>query len=342
MAKKVSENSITDIKTSWSKDPANGLPFSGDAVETFLKGTINNLGAEVKKRVRTFCWSTNVDSSNYYHLWGFASEEDEKEYVADPTNNASLLLVDAPLPISTIQGDSYAAYLFSDVKVGTDYVVSGTDFNVNLRFSAVRTSSGDRLNFGANGSLTIQRSTDGGSTWSNVDTLEGLLSSHDYSTSSTDYDKVNIGKYLTSGTQKIRMRASFKYTGDDGTEKQVTSTWVAIGNSINRTSLSIELSTNQQPYTPIWVNNLGTAGARKFPLSYVCNGNVAKTLHYAIYDETNTEVLHGVQTGITSNGSIVNLNVGNDTDNPQPLYAWSQDGACLSHCRGRHGWCYLQ
>ena len=317
MAKKISENAIPDINADWGKDVSNGLPYSGQAVQTFIKDKMKSLDSDIKKKVGFLCWSTNIDASNFYHLWGFASEDDCTKYKSDPEANASLLLVNEALPISTIQGDSYAAYLFSDVKVGTDYVVSGTDFNVNLRFSAVRTSSGDRLNFGANGSLTIQRSTDGGSTWSNVDTLEGLLSSHDYSTSSTDYDKVNIGKYLTSGTQKIRMRASFKYTGDDGTEKQVTSTWVAIGNSINRTSLSIELSTNQQPYTPIWVNNLGTAGARKFPLSYVCNGNVAKTLHYAIYDETNTEVLHGVQTGITSNGSIVNLNVGNDTDNPQ-------------------------
>lgn len=317
MAKKISENAIPDINADWGKDASNGLPYSGQAVQTFIKDTMKSLDSSIKKKVGWWCWSTNIDASNFYHLWGFASEDDCTKYKSDPEANASLLLVNEALPISTVQGDSYAAYLFSDVKVGTDYVVSGTDFNVNLRFSAVRTSSGDRLNFGANGSLTIQRSTDGGSTWSNVDTLEGLLSSHDYSTSSTDYDKVNIGKYLTSGTQKIRMRASFKYTGDDGTEKQVTSTWVAIGNSINRTSLNIELSTNQQPYTPIWVNNLGTAGARKFPLSYVCNGNVAKTLHYAIYDETNTEVLHGVQTGITSNGSIVNLNVGNDTDNPQ-------------------------
>ena len=90
--------------------------------------------------------SNNVDASNVYHLWGFATKEDYSKYISDPVTNNALLLVDEPLPISTVQGDTYSAYLFTTIVSSKDIVVYGDKLTVPLRFHAVHTSAGERLN----------------------------------------------------------------------------------------------------------------------------------------------------------------------------------------------------
>ena len=90
-------------------------------------------------------------ASNFYHIWFFASDDDKTAYLADPEGNASLRLSDEVIPISTVQGDSFGSYLFSDVLSTTNYVVSGGSFKIKLRFSSVRTSNGERLKMGARG-----------------------------------------------------------------------------------------------------------------------------------------------------------------------------------------------
>lgn len=307
MAKKTSPNKIQSLKDDWGKDASNNLPYSGQAVQDFIK-------AQFGKKCGCIKLSTSTDANNYYHVWGFATEDDYKQYITDPDGNTSLLLVNEVIPISTVQGDSYSAYLYTSLSNTTDFVVSSNTFNVPLRFSAVRLSNGDRLNNNSVGTLVIERSTDGGVTWKAVETRVGVLNSSDYD--ATGYTNVDIGSALATGSQKIRLRATFNYEGDDGNQRTATSTYVAVGSSINKTSISIALSSDQQPYTPIWVNQLGASGARKFPLAYVCNGNVAKALHYSIYDGNGTLVISGTQTGITTNGSTVKLNVGNEKDNP--------------------------
>lgn len=96
MAKKTSPNSITSLSQDWGKDTANNLPYSGQAVQDFIK-------KQFKGKVGFVCWSTNIDASNNYHLWGFASEDDCTKYKADPEGNAALLLVDEALPISNAE-----------------------------------------------------------------------------------------------------------------------------------------------------------------------------------------------------------------------------------------------
>lgn len=317
MAKKKSYNTIPDLLTDWGKDTTNdNLPFAGSSVQAFLKSQLTSLQNSLASKAGHTRW---VKDGDFYYLQGFASEADAKTYDSDTETYASLLLFNQQLPISTVQGDSYAAYLFGEDTASVDYVVSGDTFKVKLRFSAVRISNGQRDNMGTPGNLTIQRSTDGGSTWTTVETRKGVLTSTAYdSTTMTDVD---IASALSTGSQKIRARASFEYEGEDGTTKTAYSTFVLIGNTINKTSISIALASSQQPYTPIWVSQLGASGSRKFPLAYVCNGNVAKTLNYIIYDETGAQIFPtsgiGTKTGITQNGETVTLNVGSETDNPK-------------------------
>lgn len=277
MAKKTSTNAISSLDDDWGKDSANNLPYSGQAVQDFIKRQFGG-------KCGYLCWSTSVDASNFYHLWGFATKDDATTYMADPEGNAGLLLVNEALPISTVQGDSYGAYLFGDVKSSTDYVVSGSSFTVPLRFCSVRTSNGERLNVNAQGTLVIQRSTDGGSTWTTVETRKGAINSSDYSDTTTFVD-VEIGNCLSSGSQKIRIRASFDYEADDGTTKSATSTYVTVGNTITKTSLDLECQQNWQ--TPIIASEYSSRG---FPISYIVYGAVQKTLHVVVTGGSGTDM----------------------------------------------------
>ena len=275
MAKKISENAIPDINADWGKDASNGLPYSGQAVQTFIKDTMKSLDSSIKKKVGWWCWSTNIDASNFYHLWGFASEDDCTKYKSDPEANASLLLVNEALPISTVQGDSYSAYLFANVSKTADLVVSGNKLNVKVRFCAVKVSNGERLNNGSMGTLIIERSTDG-ATWKVVDTRNGALVSTDYG-DENNYTEVKLGNALITGKQKLRLRAQYTYTSDDGSEKTVTSTYVLLGNSITKTTLNLTCQQNWQ--TPILASAYSSRG---FPISYMVYGAVEKTLHVEI------------------------------------------------------------
>lgn len=275
MAKKISENAIPDINADWGKDASNGLPYSGQAVQTFIKDTMKSLDSSIKKKVGWWCWSTNIDASNFYHLWGFASEDDCTKYKSDPEANASLLLVNEALPISTVQGDSYSAYLFADVSKTADLVVSGNELTAKVRFCAVKVSNGERLNNGSMGTLIIERSTDG-AIWKVVDTRNGALVSTDYG-DENNYTEVKLGNALITGKQKLRLRAQYTYTADDGSEKTVTSTYVLLGNSITKTTLNLTCQQNWQ--TPILASAYSSRG---FPISYMVYGAVEKTLHVEI------------------------------------------------------------
>lgn len=277
MAKKTSPNSITSLAQDWGNDTSNNLPFSGQAVQGFIKKQFGS-------KIGYVCWSTSVDASNNYHLWGFATKDDATAYMADPDSNANLLLFNEALPISTVQGDSFGAYLFGDVKTTTKYVVSGSSFIVPLRFCAVRTSNGERLNMNAMGTLVIQRSTDGGSTWATVETRKGVMTSTDYSDTTT-FTNVEIGNCLSNGKQKIRIRASFDYEADDGTKKSATSTYVTVGDSITKTTLDLECQQNWQ--TPIVASEYSERG---FPISYIVYGAVQKTLHIVVTGGNGTDM----------------------------------------------------
>ena len=80
MAKKVSENYITDKSLDWGLDPSNNLPFSGQAVQKFIKD-------ELQGRMGTL----HYDEGNERYL-AFADNADKEAYIADPESNATLVL----------------------------------------------------------------------------------------------------------------------------------------------------------------------------------------------------------------------------------------------------------
>ena len=96
MGNKVSSNQIINIDQDCGKDISNGLPYSGNAVQNFIKTTF-------KQKIGYLRMSNNVNASNLYHLLGFATKEDYNKYASDPVANNALLLVDQPLVVSTVQ-----------------------------------------------------------------------------------------------------------------------------------------------------------------------------------------------------------------------------------------------
>lgn len=302
MAKKTSPNSITNLTQDWGNDTANNLPFSGQAVQDFIKKQFGLKAGYV-------CWSTSVDASNNYHLWGFATKDDATAYMADHEGNAGLLLFDEALPISTVQGDSYSAYLFANVSKTADVVVSGNKLTAKVRFCAVKVSNGERLNNGSMGTLIIERSTDDGTTWKVVETRKGALTSTDYA-DENNYSDVELGDCLINGRQKLRLRAQYTYTADDGSEKTATSTYVLVGGSITRTTLSLTCQLNWQ--TPLLASTYQDKG---FPVSYMVYGAVAKTLHIAITGGDNKQMPEITYPLTSSDDSTtINRNIQDSTD----------------------------
>jgi hypothetical protein len=135
---------------------------------------------------------------------------------------------------------------------------------------------------GTAGSLVIQRSTNNGTDWTTVDTRKAAVPSTDYSDTST-YTQVDIGGCLINGSQKIRIRAYFTYQNENGESKTMTSTYVIVGNTITKTTLSLTQQRSWQ--TPIYASAFKTQG---FPLNFMVYGAVAKTLHVVITGGNNT------------------------------------------------------
>lgn len=286
-----------------------------------IHGTTVPVGAEwgmnrgeverfIKKRFRGavgyLIWSQSVDQSNFYHLLGFATEADYELWNEDSEVHSDLLLVDIPLQISTVQGDSYGAYLFTSADTTANIVVAERELSIPLRFHAVRNSNGERLNMGAKGTLQIQRSMDNGSTWTTVGTLAGAIDSTDYSNTTT-YTNIEIGQFLAEGRQLIRIRASFVYTDDNNQDRIQYSTYVTAASSITYTQLRLECQLD-------WNNAMQASQIKAvgFPISYQVYGAVAKTLHVEIDGQTTLSATYSL--GADINGTVVTRDVADASD----------------------------
>ena len=303
--KYLQDDPIPNLNTKWQVDDETAYP--GKRIEEFIKKQFGDIETKFGKKYGAWCVSPTVDASNFYHIWFFATDDDKTAYLADPEGNASLRLSDEVIPISTVQGDSFGSYLFSDVLSTTNYVVSGGSFKIKLRFSSVRTSNGERLNMGARGGLVIQRKTGNGE-WMTVDTRTEALSSMDYS-NTTAFEEVEIGNCLISGKQQIRIRAFFYYNADDGTQKMATSTYVVVGASITKTTLDITCQQNWQ--TPILAS---TYSSRGFPISYMVYGAVEKTLHVEITGGNNQVLSAEYALTADQDSATISKNIVDSTD----------------------------
>lgn len=76
MAKKVSNNKITDISQDWGLDISNGLPYSGQSIQDFIKEGIVTANTAYSEK-----WGAVHFDSNTYTLMGFKNEADKEEWL---------------------------------------------------------------------------------------------------------------------------------------------------------------------------------------------------------------------------------------------------------------------
>lgn len=242
-------------------------------------------GIEVENAIKAFLGTkfgdfrtTDADENNHIHILCFATPEDAELYDDDPVTYAGLVIKDLMIPINVTQGDVYISDLATSTDTAIDYIVADADdFNVNLQFKATlyRSATGDRVNYGGNGTITIERSVNGGA-YEVVGTTKAASQDPD---SETYPFELNLGKYLSAGVNNaIRLSASYTYTTAQGTTGTSVSTYLIF----NIQSVSLRLTCVSQ-----WESLIYGATRNDFPLSYNILGQVAKTLHISISGDGN-------------------------------------------------------
>lgn len=170
---KISENMIPDINADWGLDASNNLPYSGEAVQEFIKRTL-------KQKYGYFHYD---DSNNRYLV--FADEESKDKYLSDPTTNSILLLSSFDAPFNYSAKIEMLSEAYKAVLIGT------LGNNIQFKF-AIEDKSGN--NTGENVDCTINIVNNGvkkviNKIYTAQQGREGVL--------------VELDDYLTEGTNNI-------------------------------------------------------------------------------------------------------------------------------------------
>ena len=140
MAKKVSENDIQDMTQDWGLDTSNNLPYSGAAVQKFIKEKLNS-------KMGYFHYDA---TSNRYLC--FADEASKDAYVANPTLTELVLgAFDAPFNYEasiTLLTPSYNAVFLGSTGNYIDFTFdiknkegNSTGENVNVTYTFIRNAN---------------------------------------------------------------------------------------------------------------------------------------------------------------------------------------------------------
>lgn len=266
-------------------------------VERFVKSYLESHDAKLSRRIGYLRPSATTDINTYYHIEGFASYADAVEYDGDPIGNATLLLLDMTFPVPTVKSDSYTASLNGDRMTSPNYIVkSGGAFDVNLRYQSIHiiAATSTSENYGAVGTLTVERSIDNGSSW--VQVLKQSVRPSEVA--DTNYPiALQLGDYLVADRRnQLRCRVSFAYTDDSGATGVRSSSYLTyVVNSVN---LTVEMATQWE--RPITVR----PGDSQLGLRFNIYGAVQKTLHVEVDGAAGTASWSGNFDG-TYHGSTV-------------------------------------
>ena len=140
MAKKVSENDIQNMSQDWGLDTSNNLPYSGAAVQKFIKGTLES-------KMGYFYYDP---TSNRYLC--FANEESKNKYLDDPTQTSLVLgAFDAPFNYEasiTLLTPTYNAVFLGGKGNYLDFTFdiknksgNSTGENVNVTYTFIRNAT---------------------------------------------------------------------------------------------------------------------------------------------------------------------------------------------------------
>lgn len=289
---KAKDEKIPNISEPWEG-------YAGSRVEEFIKEQFGSKFGYMNLRF--------IDSENMYHIESFASEADFLLYEEDHELHKDLLLQDARIPISTVTGDSYTGLLTTNMSNTANIITTGDVFNISLNYRAVKIGQLGNENAQSSGTLHVQRRVGDGE-WTNALTISNALTSLDPTDDST-FMQVDIGAALINARMQIRVRASFDYEDENGTQKTVNTVWVLIGQMVTKTDIRLELDTDYSK--PITLRDIDN-NYENFKINYIAYGDAEKTLHYQVKGSKGTLV--GSATSNES-GEIVNaINVNTTAD----------------------------
>ena len=169
MAKKVSENDIQDMTQDWGLDTSNNLPYSGAAVQKFIKEKLNS-------KMGYFHYDA---TSNRYLC--FADEASKDAYVANPTLTELVLgAFDAPF--------NYEASITLLTPTYIPILLGTTGNYVSFDFD-IKNKSGNSVGESVNATWTFIKGN----------TKQTLKAKYRYGQTVT----LNVDKYLSEGTNNI-------------------------------------------------------------------------------------------------------------------------------------------
>lgn len=246
-----------------ASDENNLMPYSGKAIQKFIKHYLedhenNKLG---------YIPPMTKDTDGFYHIRAFASKQTYADWVANPSDNADLKLLDVTIPISDESGAMSVVEL-STATSQTNYVSVDGKVTLKLRFTSqtynpVTQKYTDTYE---DGMLTIQRRANASESWRNL----GTLPIKSVEAEGDEWVEVDISNMLNSGTCQVRVIV----TGD---QSQATTPYVVF-QSVTKTELKLTFRNEwQQPIT-----------GSVIPLLYTYTGAVAKTLNLTVTGEGGT------------------------------------------------------
>ncbi len=265
----ISPNNIQNLSEDWGHDENTGLPFGGQAVQTFIKSFLRNVTAAA--------W---FDSTQYI-MYFFASEEDRESFINDQSQT-SLPVFSCPMNFSS-----------------TLYRVNVTNYNEVTNINTATNAGTLTLST----SFVVQSKSITDVNWSDLQTGcfvtilidRGLTGNFEALTERTLYApgsliSLDVFEYLISGTNRVK----FLYEAEDGT---VTA---ALTYNITLSELYVELFNNFW-YQPILAADPTSQRLGGFKIA----GAGSKTLHFSFYDESGNRVIDDIPVYIGTTNAYV-------------------------------------
>ena len=241
--KKVWDGDIESYSADWGKEVTSGLPYAGSSVQKFIKDELRSKVGYVAR--------SQQKVGGFYYLYGFKNKAEYDIWLEDPTSVEPIFATQFP------NADTYTVSL--ETSSNTDKLVNlGEGVKVDIRYTSTSAPiGGEATDTGNEGTLTIQRSYNGGA-WTTVATM--II--QPFPVNTPGYQTIDITKYLLDGDNQIRMRVTDNVNGS--ISPNVTF------NSVVNTSLTIKNALDiSKPLTSA-------------SFSYFIQGQVAKTLHIKI------------------------------------------------------------
>ena len=267
---KTSQNNIQNLDEDWGNDANVGLPFSGEAVQAFIKSYLRNVTAAA--------W---FDPTNYT-MYFFASEEDRNSFINDPSQT-SLPTFSCPMNFSSVL-----------YRVNITNNTGTTNINVATNSGTCPISA----------TFVVQTKSITDLSWTDTQTAcyvtimidRGLTGIYENITERTLYPAgatitYDVFSELVQGVNRVKIQ----FEAEDDTVSQ------ALTYTINLAELYVELFNNFW-YQPIMQSDPASQQFGGFKIA----GAGSKTLHIAVYDSNDVLKIEDISILIGTTNAYVN------------------------------------